>query len=536
MNIKSPSEQILLSENAELHARLEKAEETIRTLRVMQDLKTALDEHAIVAITDPQGKITFANDRFCAISKYAREELIGQDHRIVNSGFHPPEFIRDLWTTITRGRVWHGEIRNRAKDGSIYWMDTTIVPLLNEDGKPRQYVVIRFDITARKRVEMELRDSEQRMRLATEATAVGIWEWDVNTDQIRWDAQMFRIYGITPTKDGLVDYSTWRGAVLPEDFPQQEEVLQDTVRRLGHSSREFRIRRPGESECRHIQAVEAVRTNTQGKTEWVVGTNLDVTERKQVEEQICILNQDLDARVVERTSELQAAINALETEIAQRQRLEHEILEISEREQSRVGQDLHDGLCQDLAGISFLAKALKQNLEHERLPSAEAAAAAETISNLLRDTLKGAHGLATGMYPVDIEETGLVCALEKLAADTAQRFQIACKFKCARAGHVCGRRASAHVFRITQEAMSNAIRHGGAKLVLITLAGAGQQLILKIEDNGQGLLKDLKRTGMGLKTMHYRARSIGGRLEIRQRRRHGLSVVCTFQNQQGTEA
>lgn len=201
--IPTPEGPLILSAIIDITERKRADDQLRASLKEVSDLKAALDEHAIVAITDPRGRITFVNDKFCAISKYARAELLGQDHRIINSGFHPKEFIRDLWMTVAQGQVWHGEIKNRAKDGSFYWVDTTIVPFLDGDGKPYQYVAIRADITERKRATEALHESEVRLQAVTENLTEGLIVSSLDGQLLHWNRACLEMHGFHSLAEGL---------------------------------------------------------------------------------------------------------------------------------------------------------------------------------------------------------------------------------------------------------------------------------------------------------------------------------------------
>lgn len=276
-----------------------RAEDRLRaSVNESGDLKAALDEHAIVAITDPQGRITFANDKFCAISKFSREELIGKDHRIINSGHHPKEFIRELWTTIAHGKVWKGEIKNKAKDGSFYWVDTTIVPFLNEAGKPRQYVAIRADITERKRLELAVRESEERFR--TMANSIPQLAWIARADGfIFWYNQ--RWYDYTGTTPEEMEGSGWQSAHDPAVLPKVLANWSGAISAGRMFEMEFPLRGADGQFRTFLTRVEPLKDSEGRVVQWF-GTNTDVQALKQAQEHLR-RSEEFNRRIVESSSD-----------------------------------------------------------------------------------------------------------------------------------------------------------------------------------------------------------------------------------------
>ncbi len=255
-----------------------KLEENIKELDFQ---KSALDHHAIVSITDVKGNITYINDKFCEISGFSRDELIGQNHRIVKSGDHSTEFYNNLWKTIANGKTWHGEIKNLKKGGGFYWVEATIVPFVGNDGKPFQYVAIRTDITELKHAEESLRRSDDRHEKSMNFANIGTWDWNIITGDLLWSDRIAPLFG---GEGGAMEtsYDNFLAAIHPDDRQMVVDAVNNCVEKAVEYDIEHRVVWP-DGTCRWLHERGDVVRDSQGNPQNMLGVVRDVTNRKEAE-------------------------------------------------------------------------------------------------------------------------------------------------------------------------------------------------------------------------------------------------------------
>ena len=262
-------------------------------LKEISDYKYALDASSIVAVTDKNGIIKYVNDNFCTISKYTRQELIGRDHRIISSGYHNKDFIRNIWTTIANGKVWKGELKNKAKDGTIYWVDTTIVPFLNEFGKPYQYVAIRADITEQKEADETIRQSEEMFKSIFDNSLAAIIVADDQGNYLSANKAASELLGYQFSELLQMNMSELNASAKVGAVERLEEYINKSEE-IG----EFDFfTKAGAYKCVQYQAIRI-------KADFNLSIMMDITEKKDANEQIHLLNASLEEKVKRRTEEL----------------------------------------------------------------------------------------------------------------------------------------------------------------------------------------------------------------------------------------
>src|SRR5512139_3605032 len=259
-----------------LHARrYRQAREQVETLRATlyerERQQHALDAHAIVSMTDTAGTLIYVNDKFCEASGYSRQELLGKNHRIVKSGMHPPEFYADMWRTVTRGVIWHGEICNKRKDGSLYWVESSIVPFLDANGKPYQYISIRTDIT-------RVKEAEQRLARSQAYANIGTWDWNIETGGLYWSERIGPLFG-HPEGMLALTYENFLAAIHPDDRQKVIGAVRACVELGAEYNIEHRVVWPDGSVRWLAERGDVVRDAT-GNPLHMLGVVQDITDRK----------------------------------------------------------------------------------------------------------------------------------------------------------------------------------------------------------------------------------------------------------------
>jgi PAS domain S-box-containing protein len=441
----------------------------------------------LIWVADPAKRCTFFNHAWLAFTGRTLAQEIGNGW--VES-VHPDDLKRCLDaydSSFEARREFQTEYRLRRRDGQYRWTLNHAVPRFARD-QFLGYIGSCVDITERKEAEMVL----QRAHEELQAQLASIVE--SSSDAI-----------LSKTLDGII--TSWNAAAEQMFGYRAEEVISQSISLLIPAKGPDDLANALERiKCgENVEPLETVRVHKNGRR---IPVSLTLSPVK-----------DSQGRVT--------GASAIMRDISQRKRLEAEILKASEREKRRIAEDLHDGLGQQLVGISCLIDSLEKDLAAHGSPHAPAAG---KIFNLLNATVSQARSLARGLHPVAQDPEGLVLALEELASRVTDMFRVSCCLKCSQPVLLRNNVTATHLYRIAQEAVTNAIKHGRAKHIEIELS-ANSEIILAVRNDGVAFEETAAppRTGLGLRTMNYRAGMIGAKVSVRKRQRaRGTEVICTM--------
>jgi signal transduction histidine kinase len=360
------------------------------------------------------------------------------------------------------------------------------------------------------------------LHLALEAADIGIWDWELASNRMMMSDNMKKLLDIDIVHRGS-SFKTFIQSIHHADRACIDASLNKAIAQRGSFDVEFRVEKSDRS-IHWMRIRGRVSIGVDGEPERVMGSIHDKTERKVAYDALESARSELEEKVKERTLELLNSNEQLRKEIALKNNLQKQIMEISEKEQRRIGQDLHDSLSQQLGGILFMGQVLFEKLKKI---GPDEARSMEKLMGHLQNALTYTRDLARGLYPT-LGKGGLVAALKELAVAVAELFSVTVTVECEKGANTSDEVVTIHIYRIVQEALNNSIKHGKATCIAIRLSWQKGTVVLAVMDNGVGFPEKPNKKGMGLNIMQYRASSIGSSFEIATKRNGGTVVKCVF--------
>jgi signal transduction histidine kinase len=360
------------------------------------------------------------------------------------------------------------------------------------------------------------------LHLALEAADIGIWDWELSSNRMMMSDNMKKLLDIDIVHRGS-SFRTFIQSVHPADRAYIDASLNKAIMQKGSFDVEFRTEKSDRT-IHWMRIRGRVSIGVDGEPERVMGSIHDKTERKIAYDALESARNELEEKVKDRTRELLNSNEQLRKEIALKNNLQKQIMEISEKEQRRIGQDLHDSLSQQLGGIVFMGQVLFDKLKKIGLPEAQDM---EKLVGHLQNALTHTRDLAKGLYPT-LTQGGLVAALNELSVAVGELFNVAVSVECQEGVNSANEAVTIHIYRIVQEALNNAIKHGKATRIAICLFRKKGAVMLTVADNGVGFPEKPNRKGLGLNIMEYRASSIDATFAIETRKNRGTVVKCVF--------
>jgi PAS domain S-box-containing protein len=407
----------------------------------------------------------------------------------------------------------------RPSDGQVRWIRDTGFPITGDDGKIARVAGVAQDVTEDKTRTEALRRAEERFRLLVEsAPDYAMILLDPDNTITYWSSGAERVFGWTA--DEAVGQ---RGDLV---FTPEDRARSEVEKEIGTASehgrapdRRWHLRKDGTRLW--IDGIMRRLDRPDGSLRGFAKIGRDATDQKESDEALRYARDQLEQRVLERTADLMATNNKLERAMSQREQLERQLLEISERERRRIGQDLHDILCQELTATALFLKSASNKME-----DATAAKSLNEAAQIVNRNVATARDLARGFQPTELGAAGLVDALRGLCRQANEHSKIHCSFKLPKRLQVRDKTLALNVYRIAQEAVRNAITHANSSEILICLERERDSLRLVVEDDGKGFRPKKRGKGLGLHIMQHRASVLGGALMIDPRPKGGTKVTC----------